>query len=53
MDRIKSMGTHLRIGFAGVNESEIKEGMATLQGLLPKTRRKQQSQSLISNRKPG
>lgn len=27
-------GTHLRIGFAGVNEREIEEGLATLSKLL-------------------
>lgn len=34
MDYLKSRGTHLRIGFAGVNEKEITEGLQILQDLL-------------------
>ena len=34
MDYTKSVGTHLRIGFAGVNEKEIREGFEVLKGLL-------------------
>ena len=34
MDYKKSEGTHLRIGFAGVNENEIKEGFNILEQIL-------------------
>jgi GntR family transcriptional regulator/MocR family aminotransferase len=34
MDYSKSTGTHLRIGFGGVNEKEIKEGLALLGEIL-------------------
>jgi DNA-binding transcriptional MocR family regulator len=34
MDYLNSFGTHLRIGFAGVNEKEIKEGLGFLKTLL-------------------
>lgn len=34
MDYKKSEGTHLRIGFAGVNENEIKEGFSILEQIL-------------------
>ncbi|WP_413290681.1 PLP-dependent aminotransferase family protein [Bdellovibrio sp. HCB337] len=34
MDYLKSRGTHLRIGFAGVNEKEITEGLRILRDLL-------------------
>lgn len=34
MDYLGSSGTHLRIGFAGVNEKEITEGFEVLRGLL-------------------
>jgi GntR family transcriptional regulator / MocR family aminotransferase len=34
MDYLQSKGTHLRIGFAGVSENEIKEGFEVLKSLL-------------------
>lgn len=34
MDYLKSKGTHLRIGFAGVNEREINEGMKVLKSII-------------------
>ncbi len=34
MDYLNSKGTHLRIGFAGVNENQIKEGLQILTNLL-------------------
>lgn len=34
MDYLKSTGTHLRIGFAGVNEKEIDEGLGILKNLI-------------------
>lgn len=34
MDYASSKGTHLRIGFAGVNEKEIKEGLRVLKNYL-------------------
>ncbi len=34
MDSIKSIGTHLRIGFAVASEKEIKEGVEVLRSLL-------------------
>lgn len=34
MDYRKKTGTHLRIGFAGVNESEIDQGLAVLAGCI-------------------
>lgn len=36
MDYTQSTGTHLRIGFAGVNEKEIKVGLDVLKSLLKK-----------------
>ncbi len=36
MDYYGSHGTHLRIGFAGVNEKEIKEGLSVLRSILTK-----------------
>lgn len=34
MDYLKSTGTHLRIGFAGVNEKEITEGLGILKKII-------------------